>query len=81
MEGEEEEEEGVEGMRVAQVATVLNNLSTGGDTAVEILAQHSGVLRFLTLGMSCDLPSVRVPSLDCLTNLASSVSLSLSLSH
>ena len=30
--------------------------------------------RFLTLGMSCDLPSVRVASLDCLTNLASSVS-------
>ena len=44
-EGEREgEEEGVEGLRVAQVATVLSNLSTS-DSAVETLARHSGVLR------------------------------------
>ena len=50
-EGEREgEEEGVEGMRVAQVATVLSNLSTS-DSAVETLARHSGVLRYIYLSL------------------------------
>ena len=37
-------EEGLEGLRVAQVATILNNLSTS-DTSAAILAESHEVLR------------------------------------
>ena len=37
-------EEGVEALRVAQVATILSNLS-GDETAAQVLASNPGVLR------------------------------------
>ena len=39
-------EEGVEGLRVAQIATILFNLSCDS-TAVQLLADHDGVLRYM----------------------------------
>ena len=60
-EREGEEEEGVEGLRVAQIATVLSNLSTS-DSAVETLARHSGVLRYSSVCLNLTTAHCRNPS-------------------